>query len=761
MKATDLRADILRAARLFLMPDDVVEVRVLGVDKRRYGVFAGYFDAEHVDALVDAVIAADTIDGANTYLTINPVNPDLLARAANRLAPHARHTTADADIIRRRWGLIDLDPVRASGIAATDGEHEAALARTDDVAGFLAAHGVPADALVQVDTGNGAAVYISTDLPNDAASLRLVQRVLAALALRFSDDVVTVDTTVANAARIVRVPGTLNRKGDSTPERPHRLSRLLHIPQTIAVCAMDALAGIAALAPQEEPRREHAFPNSGRAFDLDTFMARHLQGAIGPHAWSGGRKWVLPVCPWDTEHMNRAAFIVQFASGAVAAGCHHHGCEGKGWSDLRQLMEPGYRERRDGGTDRTHTAIEHPTDDGAPPSLRWRTARVIAATSPAAVPWIATLWLARGAITELAGKIKTAGKTTFLLAMVRAIVSGAPFLGRPTVKSRVVLLTEQPDTSLTEALRRADLLDCNDLVVLTHADARNLAWGKVVEAAVAKAKEIGAGVLAVDTLGPWARFAGDAENNAGDGQDAIAPLQVAAANGLAVLVVRHEKKGDAEIGEAARGSSAISGAVDVIMSLRRCKAPRPTIRRLLALSRFSDTPPELLVELADSGDYVVIDPEEAQKLKRDDDRRKILGALPPDVDAALPANEIGKKAGVGEKAAAALLKVLIDKQLTRRLGTGVKGDPFRFFATAPEPPDEGGARFSDSSHPYGEHACRESNRETNAQDRVASMAPSRGENPSDSMLGNGSPYRGAMNPEPWPNGHDADVEVVK
>jgi hypothetical protein len=39
---------------------------------------------------------------------------------------------------------------------------------------------------------------------------------------------------------------------------------------------------------------------------------------------------MLNPCPWNPAHNNRAAYIVQHASGAVAAGCHHDGCAGRG-----------------------------------------------------------------------------------------------------------------------------------------------------------------------------------------------------------------------------------------------------------------------------------------------------------------------------------------------------------------------------------------------------------------------------------------------
>ena len=54
------------------------------------------------------------------YITQNPVDPDLLARANNRLQRKAKQTTTDADIIRLAHLTLDFDPVRKSGISATD-----------------------------------------------------------------------------------------------------------------------------------------------------------------------------------------------------------------------------------------------------------------------------------------------------------------------------------------------------------------------------------------------------------------------------------------------------------------------------------------------------------------------------------------------------------------------------------------------------------------------------------------------------------------
>ena len=62
------------------------------------------------------------------YVTLNPVNRLLLARANNKVIEAQRKaSTADEDITRRRWLFIDLDAVRPSGISSTDAEHQVAL----------------------------------------------------------------------------------------------------------------------------------------------------------------------------------------------------------------------------------------------------------------------------------------------------------------------------------------------------------------------------------------------------------------------------------------------------------------------------------------------------------------------------------------------------------------------------------------------------------------------------------------------------------
>ena len=102
----------------------VVEVRALADGATHSGYFDDY---ERLACAVEALDADPSVAGI--YVTLNAVNPALLSRRANRIKMRLGRkdaTTADADIIRRRWLPIDIDPIRPSGVSSTETEHDAA-----------------------------------------------------------------------------------------------------------------------------------------------------------------------------------------------------------------------------------------------------------------------------------------------------------------------------------------------------------------------------------------------------------------------------------------------------------------------------------------------------------------------------------------------------------------------------------------------------------------------------------------------------------
>ena len=101
-------------------------------------------------------------------------------------------------------------------ISASENEKAAALEVVHAVRGFFAARVGPKPLLC--DSGNGYHLLYRINLPADDGGI-IRSNVLAT---RFDTDKAKVDKSVFNAARICKLPGTMVRKGDDMPTRPHR-----------------------------------------------------------------------------------------------------------------------------------------------------------------------------------------------------------------------------------------------------------------------------------------------------------------------------------------------------------------------------------------------------------------------------------------------------------------------------------------------------------------------------------------------------------
>lgn len=314
-------------------------------------------------------------------------------------------------------------------------------------------------------------------------------------------------------------------------------------------------------------------------------------------------------------------------------------------------------------------------------NVPFRSAPEVAAAVSAEPRFVADPYVAEGAITEVDGKIKAAGKTTWTTHLCRRVLDGSPFMGRPTRRSPVVYLTEQSPATFRETLRRADLLDREDFRILFWHEVAALDWPDVVRAARAEARRIGARLLVVDTLPQFAGIRGDAENNAGAALEAVAPLQEgAAADGLAVMILRHERKGGGDVGDSGRGSSAFAGAVDVVIQLRRAEGQgRPAVRVLNALSRFDQTPDTLVIELTESG-YVALG--DAEAVAAHEARTAVLDAAPASEADAIKEADLLAGADVKRTVGQDAVREHVAAGRLARVGEGKRGDPYRYWRPA-------------------------------------------------------------------------------
>jgi hypothetical protein len=353
--------------------------------------------------------------------------------------------------------------------------------------------------------------------------------------------------------------------------------------------------------------------------------------------------------------------------------------------DLTQFVANGLSEDDDDGAgteQRDDDSFRRPRDTDCG-GIRFQTARELCEAAPQGVDWLVKPWVALGAITEVDGAVKRAGKSTFMLEMTGAALRGDPFVNPlPALNEHgracpVVYLTEQTASTFRPMLERAGLAERDDLYVLCWPDARGADWPAIVEAAVSLAHARGAGMIVVDTFLQFTSLSGDAENHAGSALDVVKPLQLAVADGrLAVVVIRHDRKSGGEVGDSARGSSAISGAMDTVMDIQRPRGGDQSVRIIHALSRFVETPDSLAIKLTPDGYEIVGD---GNAYAADQARQALLDAAPNSEEGALTLDEFVAASGIKRTTAQKVLEELCDEHLLCMRGKGTKGDPKRYW----------------------------------------------------------------------------------
>jgi hypothetical protein len=290
--------------------------------------------------------------------------------------------------------------------------------------------------------------------------------------------------------------------------------------------------------------------------------------------------------------------------------------------------------------------------------------------------WVLDGYVAPRVVTLWAGRPKV-GKTTLLFGLLSALPGSEEFIGRQIRQSGVLLLSEERPDSLAEKNAYWEL--SGDVHVLMRHQAYSLDWPTIVAEAVDYCRDQGLGVLVVDSWDKWSGLGGDAENSSGAVNDALVPLSLAAAAGLAVIVIHHQRKSVGDHGDAVRGSNAITGNVDIIVELERVKGDDLVNTRVLrATSRFRSTPETLVMSLTESG-YVAKG--DLESVNAEVERAKVEGTLeaagePMTLDALSEATDI-PKGTVGKR-----VGELMEADRVRRTGAGVKGDPYRHFLSS-------------------------------------------------------------------------------
>ena len=326
------KAETRRAVELLKPGGALFEVRI--IDGRWNA--SGYFtDANQLEAALSALRGRKH---ANVYFTLNHVRRECYCRSQrDGFTEYAAPTTSDGDIEGYEWLMVDIDPERAAGTSSSAEEILAAKRMANRVYSYLKERGW--EEPVAAESGNGIHLLYAVRLKNTPDNARLVNGCLRALGMLFSDSATGIDLKTGNPARVCKLYGTMARKGADTPERPHRMSRIIRAPEEIRRNDRALLESLCAVLPEEAGPADKAEGNAA-PFDLEDWIAAHGLRVSQKTVWNGGTKWILEECPFDSGHKGKDAAIIRTGDGKICFHCFHNSCADKHWRELRLKFEP-------------------------------------------------------------------------------------------------------------------------------------------------------------------------------------------------------------------------------------------------------------------------------------------------------------------------------------------------------------------------------------------------------------------------------------
>ena len=234
----------------------------------------------------------------------------------------------------------------------------------------------------------------------------------------------------------------------------------------------------------------------------------------------------------------------------------------------------------------------------------------IASLSAAPTDWLWHGFLAAGCTTLLTSQWKS-GKTTLLSMLLSRRKQGGTLAGLAVKPGRSAIVSEEPTSLWAARISKYDFggqvcFLCRPFLAIPTPDE----WQTLIDRILHLRQSSGIDLVVIDPLAPCLRQ----ENQARGVLETLMPLTALTRAGIALMLLHHPARGHRPIGQAARGSGALLGHVDISIEMRHPGGnPMTRRRRFLSLSRHAETPRKLLLEWnAEGTDYLPVEskPEE-------------------------------------------------------------------------------------------------------------------------------------------------------
>ena len=168
------------------------------------------------------------------------------------------------------------------------------------------------------------------------------------MSIEFSDDKVEVDKTTYNPSRICRLYGTRACKGHNIPTRPNMQARIISIRGEGEIVTISQITKIVSKLQDKHNINTEVtaeitnkkLKNVNKKKDVAEWLEKYEIQVSHRKEEADKIIYVLKQCPWNEEHTDKSAYVIQYNNGNIVAGCHHNSCSENNWSTLRSKYEP-------------------------------------------------------------------------------------------------------------------------------------------------------------------------------------------------------------------------------------------------------------------------------------------------------------------------------------------------------------------------------------------------------------------------------------
>jgi hypothetical protein len=335
---TDSVEEQVRKGLFLYGSDEYVNIRVLldnnrmtsqfSKDKRKLAKFIARIDN---DPVIKSV-----------YVQLQVLNPACRKEVQPGRGVKRHHVS------RYRWLVVDTLRPNKGKTNATEEEKKHSVLAAKAVRAHLQSLGWPEP--IFCDSGNGWHLVWKIDLDNTQEHYQMLQSCLLALAARFNNEHAEIDWSLAEPEQLIKLWGTMVRKGENTPLRPWRRSSVVTKPDSVELVSMELLQQLAAEAPTKSPStaaKNSGHPELDADFDPEDFfewcqenLPEEYQGffnrdAEADHDDADSHHYVMDGCFWaERKHsgdLKKTEFILGKTFGFK---CFSDDCDGIGIGDI-------------------------------------------------------------------------------------------------------------------------------------------------------------------------------------------------------------------------------------------------------------------------------------------------------------------------------------------------------------------------------------------------------------------------------------------